>query len=128
MNTTRKRVKLIEIPTNIRNTYTKNEYQRANLEQLIKNMKVGKQVVTVGKANAFSKGRPLNVNNISERRNVTKNNTNRLTKAYINMKRNRTNKRKRVLNNAEFAQLMRNINEERRMNMTRNGGRRRYKN
>lgn len=121
MNATRKRVKIINYPTNIQNTYSKNNYQRANLKQLNKNMKIGRKVVTVGKANAYSKGRSLSPNNISEHRIVTQNNVNRLTKALSEMKLNKSIKRKRAINSANFNQMSRNINEQRRTNLNHNG-------
>jgi hypothetical protein len=123
MNSTRKRVTVLPEPTNIKNTYSKNNYERANLKQLSMNMKEGKQVVTVGKANAFSKGRNLSPNNISERRAITQTNVNRLTKALTNMKNNRSIKRKRAINAANFNQMMRNADEQRHINLNHNGGR-----
>lgn len=126
MNSTRKRVKIINSPTNIQNTYSKNNYQRANLKQLNENMKIGRKVVTVGKANAYSKKRPLSPNNISERQIVTHNNVNRLTKALSEMKLNKSIKRKRAINAANFNQMSRNINEIRRTNLNHNGGKKRY--
>lgn len=123
MNSTRKRVTVIPDPTNIQNTYSKNNYERANLEQLTKNMKEGKQVVTVGKANAFSKKRNLSPNNISERRSLTQTNVNRLKKALTNMKNNKSVKRERAITSANFNQMMRNANEQRRINLNHNGGR-----
>jgi hypothetical protein len=123
MNSTRKRVTIIPDPTNIQNTYSKNNYERANLEQLTKNMKEGKQVVTVGKANAFSKKRNLSPNNISERRALTQTNVNRLKKALTNMKSNKSVKRERAITSANFNQMMRNANEQRRINLNHNGGR-----
>lgn len=126
MNTPRKRVKIINSPTNIQNTYSKNEYQRANLKQLSENMKIGKKIVTVGKANAYSKGRLLSPNNMSERQIVTQNNVNRLTKALSEMKLNKSIKRKRAINAANFNQMSRNINEQRRTNLNHNGGKKRY--
>jgi hypothetical protein len=123
MESTKKRVKLLNEPTNIQTTYSKNEYERANIKQLNENMKVGKKVVTVGKANAFSKGRPLNPNNITERRTVTQENVNRLTKALTNMKLNKSVKRKRAINVANFNQMMRNVDTQRRINLNHNGGR-----
>jgi hypothetical protein len=123
MNSTRKRVTVLPDPTNIQNTYSKNNYERANLEQLTKNMKEGKQVVTVGKANAFSKKRNLSPNNISERRALTQTNVNRLKKALTNMKSNKSVKRERAITSANFNQMMRNANEQRRINLNHNGGR-----
>lgn len=121
MNSTRKRVSILPDPTNIQNTYSKNNYGRANLVQLNKNMKEGKQVVTVGKANAFLRGIPLTPNNISERRLITQNNARRLTRALTNMKHNKSVKRKRAINAANFNQMMRNANEQRHINLSQNG-------
>jgi hypothetical protein len=122
MNTTRKRVSVLPEPINIKNTYSKNNYERANLVQLSKNMKEGKQVVTVGKANAFLRGNPLSPNNISERRTITQNNAIRLSQALKNIKLNRTTKQKRAINAANFNQMMRNANEQRHINVSQNGG------
>lgn len=108
-----KRVTIKNTPT-IRETYSKNNYERANVKQLKKNMEKGKIVATIGKTIAYSQGRNVTPNNISELGEFTALNRKIIQNAYNKQKKNQTRKRVTALENAEFKQLMRNINNTRR--------------
>ena len=111
-----KRVTIKNTPT-IRETYHKNNYQRANLKQLKRNMEEGKVAVSIGKVKAYSENRPVLTNNISEIPFMSGLNIKIYKNEYAKRKKNLTKKRAELLENAKFKQLMRNINLERK-----NGG------
>ena len=107
-----KRVTIKNTPTT-RETYSKNNYTRANLKQLKKNIKEGQAIVSIGKVNAYSKNKSLTANNISEMPFMSGLNHKIFKNEYVKRKKNITKKRAKLLENAEFKQLMRNINLER---------------
>jgi hypothetical protein len=111
-----KRVTIKNTPT-IHNTYSQDNYQRANIKQLKRNMEEGKLAVSIGKVKAYSEKRNVKVNNISEIPFMSGLNRKIFKNEYNKRKRNMTKKRAELLKNAEFKQLMRNINLERK-----NGG------
>lgn len=101
------------------NTYSKNNYKRANLNELSKTMKEAKRIVSVGKATSALHKRNLSPNNINESRNITANNARLLTNALKNVHRTKSMKRKQAIQSANLNQLLRNINENRRNTLNR---------
>jgi hypothetical protein len=102
------------------NTYSKNNYQRANLKELNKTMKEARRIVSVGKATAALHKRNLSPNNISESRTITVNNAKLLSNALKSIHRNKSIKRKQAIQSANFNQLLRNINNNRKNTLSNN--------
>jgi hypothetical protein len=115
MISAKKRVK-INNTVNTKFTHSKNNYQRTNTAQLHQSIKNGRMVVAIGKANAYLQKRPVTPDNMSEPRFLSAINAKLLTNALREREKNITKKRKKAIENANINKLLRNINNERKIN------------
>jgi hypothetical protein len=99
--TAKKRISFSNI-INTNTTYSKNNYSRANLVTLKKNMNKGRIAVSIGKATAYLQQRNVTPNNISEPRLLSQSNAARLSATLSKIKQNKTRKIRQVLRDVQL--------------------------
>lgn len=117
---TKKRVRIVNIPTNMKNTYSQNNYIRSNIPELRNTMRKGRRAVSIAKARAHLEKRNINLNNMMEIPTLSGDAIKILTRALYNIKNNKSKRRRNVLNRMSMNNILRNINSERRRELASN--------